>query len=114
VQVGVFVQSHSAVRKDVVLKTFGYLKSPPTYDIPSLLTRFEKGVVSIRTPAAIRLAPQVVLELLVDLTFLMHALATELHGELIDRHSLDGRWRAARQRFLRNHGLFCDTGLWPC
>jgi hypothetical protein len=105
--------AYTAVRKERVLKSLGYLKKPYSYAIIDVIDRFENNVVSTRTPAAIHKSPQTVLELLVDFTFILHAVTTELHRELIERHRLDGRWRASRQRFLRSNGAHCADGLWP-
>lgn len=105
--------AYTAVRRKQVLKSFGYLRGSQHHDIKEIVERFEKSVVQTRTPASISLKPQIVMELLVDLTFMIHALATELHHELIDRHGLDSRWRAGRQRFLRTHGLNTQEGDWP-
>jgi hypothetical protein len=105
--------AYTAVRRVNVLKSFGYLKQPSTYDMTEILDRFERSVVVVKTSASILLAPQVVLELLVDLTFILHAIANELHRELVDRHRLDGRWRIGRQQFLQKHGLNTKDGDWP-
>ncbi len=105
--------AYTAVRRLRVLKSLGYLKKPGMYDIASLLERFEKSLVAVRSPSSIFDAPQVVLELLVDFTFIIHAIATDLHQELLDRHGLDTRWRQARQRFLRAHGLNTPDMSWP-
>jgi hypothetical protein len=105
--------AYTAVRRRSVLKSFSYLRQPSTYDMTDLLARFEKNVLIAKNRDWISKAPQVVLEVLVDLTFIMHALATELHAELIDRHGLDGRWLIKRRRFLQTNGLNSGGGTWP-
>jgi hypothetical protein len=105
--------AYTAVRREQVLKSLRYLRQPRTYELEAVLERFERSLTQTRTRAAILAAPQVIMELLVDLTFIVHALATELHGELIDRHGLDGRWQAARRRFVRSNGLVTPEGAWP-
>ena len=57
--------------------------------------------------------PQIAILLLVDLAFILHALVSELHWELIDRHGLDRRWRLDRQAFLRKNGVLTKDGIWP-
>jgi hypothetical protein len=105
--------AYTAVRRENVLKSFNYLRAPSTYDIAEVLDRFERTLLSVKSSDRILLLPQVVLELLVDLTFIIHALATELHAELVDRHRLDVRWRGGRQRFLKTNKLTTEDGIWP-
>jgi hypothetical protein len=105
--------AYAAVRRTPVLKSLGYLKEPATYDMPKVLDRFETAVARVRTTASISQEPQKVLELLVDLTFIIHAIAKELHAELLDRCRLDKRWRTSRLRFLKENRLISDEGSWP-
>jgi hypothetical protein len=53
------------------------------------------------------------LEILVDFAFIIRAIVTDLHDELIERHRLDSRWRDARRRFLKANGLLSEKGYWP-
>lgn len=105
--------AYTAVRRERVLESFAYLKTPRTYDLAQILERFEKNVLVARGPETISAAPQVALGLLVDLAFVLHGLVSELHVELIDRHKIDRRWRMRRHAFLRRHGLIGDDGQWP-
>jgi hypothetical protein len=105
--------AYTAVRRETVLKSFGYLRSPNTYELEHILLRFERGLLAAKSSDPIHKTPQTVLELLVDLTFIIHALATELHSELVERHRLDLRWRGGRQRFLKSHKLSTESGVWP-
>lgn len=103
--------AYAAGRGEYVLKSFNFLRNPLSYDFADIIDRLENAVVSARSPSA---EPQKVLELLIWTTFALHAIATELHCELIDRHRLDPRWRNSRMRFLRNNDLRSESGIWPC
>jgi hypothetical protein len=105
--------AYTAVRRQPVLKSLGYLKTPVTYDFETLLDRFETNLSTLRIPGAFCHNPQAVMELLVDLTFIIHAIVTELHCDLVLRHGLDGRWRQSRQHFLCLNGLQSKDGIWP-
>jgi hypothetical protein len=105
--------AYTAVRRDYLLKSLSYLKSPATYDVEELIGRFERAVVQARNPAVLTNSPQLILEILVDMTFLIHAVVSELLRELVDRHSLDRRWLGCRQHFLRTKGLVAPEGCWP-
>jgi hypothetical protein len=105
--------AYAEIRRTTVLKALAYLKQPPTYDFATVLARLETAVVENRGPSAIDLNPQGVLELLVNLAFLLHAITHELHRELVDRHNLDSRWRLGRQRFLRTRGVLSGGQMWP-
>ena len=76
--------AYTAVRREHVLKSFSYLRQPATYDIGQILDRFESTLHRTRGRTPILNAPQTVLELLVDLTFILHAISIELHRELAD------------------------------
>lgn len=57
--------------------------------------------------------PAAVSRLLFHFTLLLQVLATNLHEELVSRHSLDKRWSDKRRHFLKRQGLE-DTGFpWP-
>jgi hypothetical protein len=102
--------AYTAGRNIVILKSLSYLRQPTSYDTADLINRFEDGVVRVKSTID---TPQEVLELLVDLTLIIHALVTELHSELLDRRRLDKRWRDARRRFVQKHGLINDGNAWP-
>jgi hypothetical protein len=104
---------YSAVRKVTTLKPLSYLKQPRTYDEAGIIDRFENSVVAANRPEALTERPQVILELLVDLCILLHSLSRELHNELLDRHSLDSRWRGARNRFVGLHRIPNEKDNWP-
>ena len=105
--------AYTAVRKKAVLKPLTYLRTPNSYDMAELLTRFERGISSVRTASAIQDDPQAVMQVLVDLTFILHALVSELHSELVERYRLDRRWMGYRTHFVRGHGLHSEDGCWP-
>lgn len=105
--------AYSAVRGKEVSKSFRYLRSPSTYDLAVVLGRFKNCLLMAKSADPIFRNPQIVLRLLVDLTFMIHSLVTELHAELIERHRLDKRWRGGRRRFLQANGLCSDDGVWP-
>lgn len=105
--------AYTAVRRVQVLKSFSYLRKPDTYDFLEVVDRFETAVVKVKSPASLFSHPQIVLEMLVDLTFLLLGLATDLHAELLDRHRIDGRWRDGRLRFLKTEKMDSKDGLWP-
>ena len=107
--------AYTAVRRKAVLKSFSFLREPCSYNTVELIERFERCLLTAPTSKAIQNTPQIVLELLIDLTFLMHAIATELHRELIDRHHLDTRWRLSRQKFLKDNKLIdlYTQRIWP-
>lgn len=106
--------AYSAVRRDRVLTSLTYLRSPLTYDCTLLLDRLESRLSAIHGISAITNQPQVVAELLVHYTFLLHAVTDALYFELLDRHPLDRRWAASRSRFLRDNGIYTDGQPWPC
>lgn len=106
--------AYSAIRRETVLKPLSYLRNPSTYEVAEVLDRFERNLNSVRTTNPITTTPQAVLEMLVDLTFIIHGLTTELHRELIERHGLDRRWRNSRRAFLRTNRLIADKEQgWP-
>lgn len=57
--------------------------------------------------------PSAYCRLLLHLTLLLHALATNLHQELIERHALDSRWTNLRAGFLKRQGVAKAGVTWP-
>lgn len=105
--------AYTAVRGRQVLKSLRYLRKPETYEIGQVLERFEDRLTTVTKPEAIARSPQAVFELLLDFSFIIHALATELHSDLASRHGIDDRWHDGRRRFLKANGLRFDGGHWP-
>jgi hypothetical protein len=105
--------AYTAVRRTNVLQSLNYLRKPSTYEVAEVLDRFESNLALARGRTPILSSTQAVLELLIDLTFLIHAITTELHSELLERHRLDVRWRGSRHRFLRTANLYTDDSVWP-
>lgn len=106
--------AYSGVRREQVLQSFSYLRSPHSYGFNELLDRFESNLARVRSPTALSREPQTITKLLVDYTFLLYALAIELHSELLERHSLDRRWALTRERFLRENDIYDSGEAWPC
>jgi len=46
-------------------------------------------------------------------TFLLHALATDLEEEVLERRGVDRRWHDARARFLKREGVLTKVSRWP-
>lgn len=105
--------AYTAVRRERVLGSFGFLKTPLTYDVEMLVEKLEQSVTSLGYQPTILTSPNKVLELLIWITFVLHLIVTELHVELLDRQRLDARWSESRLRFLRSNGMECDDGFWP-
>jgi hypothetical protein len=106
--------AYSAVRRDRVLKSLNYLRAPLTYDCSLLLDGFENRLATTRSTSAIVREPQAVAELLVYYTFILHALTDALYWEVVERHHLDRRWAASRERFLKKNDIFSADQRWPC
>lgn len=106
--------AYSAVRRDRVLASLAYLRSPATYDFDVLLDRFESKVCVVTGASTVAEHPQVVAELLVYYTFLLHAMTEALYAEVLDRHNLDQRWAKSRLTFLKNNNIYSAGEPWPC
>jgi hypothetical protein len=78
-----------------------------------LLDRFEAKLAITRSVSAITDEPQAMAELLVNYTFLLHALTDALYRELLDRHHLDRRWARVRDRFLKDNNIYTSDQRWP-
>lgn len=105
--------AYTSVRKLRILGTFGYLRTPQNYHIEDLVARFERSLLSVQSRDAMLLSPQTVCNLLVDYTFILHSIATELHIELISRNGLDRRWQMRRLTFLRSNNVLLKNTGWP-
>ena len=104
--------AYSGVRRTRMIAAYSYLKKPITYSLEGILGSFEGRVASIH-PGDIDKSPEVVAKLLMEYTFLIRALATELYEEVIDRRRIDTRWHNARIRFHGQNGLVTSAGTWP-
>jgi hypothetical protein len=106
--------AYSAVRRESILQSLGYLRSPLTYDCSLLLDRFETKLAAVRGAASLTQQPQIIAELLAYYTFLLHGLTGALYGELLERHQLDRRWSMSRDRFLAENNIYSSGAPWPC
>lgn len=106
--------AYSAVRRDSILQSLAFLRSPLTYDCGLLLDRFESKLSIVRSVTSLTEQPQTVAELLAYYTFLLHGLTCALYWELLERHHLDRRWSMSRVRFLRENNIYWAGEPWPC
>jgi hypothetical protein len=106
--------AYDAVRKIRTLDGFAYLKNPSHFLIERIIDRMESNIATVSKPISIIQNPRTVSRILVDMTFLLHAITTGLHKELIERNGLDPRWRHNRTRFLKGEGVCNKDLLWPC
>jgi hypothetical protein len=104
---------YATVRRANVLESFKYINVAGAYDADELLTHLEGSVVAL-TRGTVEEQPKMAARALVGFTFVLHAIARELHRELIDRHGIDQRWRNDRSRFMRDRGLLLEGQEWPC
>jgi hypothetical protein len=104
--------AYSGVRRTRILDSFSYLRHPLTYDFSEILERFEHRAISLTTNS-INNTPQEVAKLLVDYTFILYSLVTDLHSEVLDRRRINPRSRDARTRFGGDNGLSSGNGRWP-
>jgi hypothetical protein len=103
---------YAAVRREQMVERFAYLSTDSPDRFQDVVSRLESNVVALST-SSLRDQPKLASRVLVDLAFVLHAIARELQYEIVDRHSLDPRWRTARRNFLRDRGL-AKGGEWPC
>ncbi|WP_406694426.1 hypothetical protein V5E97_25455 [Singulisphaera sp. Ch08] len=106
--------AYDTIRRTRVLGNFDYLKGDKRVSVENLIDRLENNIALTRSASSVIQNPKIVSRMLVDFTFLLHAFVSELHEDLLNRNSLDNRWKHNRGRFLRGEGLYCDSGLWPC
>lgn len=105
--------AYSAVRGNRALYGFRRLANPRSYTGEELIGKLEDALSSLQGARSIFDAPHEGATLLVAYVLVLHALATEMHGELLERHGFDTRWREARLRFLREHGVSTAADNWP-
>lgn len=95
------------------IDTLRYLQKADHLTIEKLVDSFENQLVAITGKGDPSTNPAPLCRLLLQLTLLLQALATNLHEDLISRHSLDSRWAGLRNRFYQRQGLLLDSVLWP-
>jgi len=105
--------AYNTVRRVQTLDSFRYLRHETSGDIQNVIDRFESNIATVRSPDDILNKPKIVIKLLVDLTFLIYALTTELHFELLERNNIDRRWRDSRLKFVNQEGLYPSGKVWP-
>lgn len=106
--------AYDAVRRSPILGSFSHLRPPVPYAIDHLIDRFETTVVGL-TSNTIQSQLEFAGKALIDLTFLLHKIAIDLHRELIDRNRLDKRWANNRRVFLEAKVTSStQREIWPC
>jgi hypothetical protein len=106
--------AYSAVRRQHVLDSFRFIDVSDAKTVESVVDRLESNVAALPRGATVDSAPNLCARLLADTTFLLNALARSLHAEVVERRSLDGRWRRNRETFISSAGLTLASGDWPC
>lgn len=104
--------AYVAVRRAGGIPSFRRFRLPSSYTPEEYIARLEDSVARLAPFGSVEDAPQAVAEVLVMVAIGLHAIALDLHDEVLDRHGLDLRWRAARRMFVRQHVTVADA-VWP-
>jgi hypothetical protein len=102
------------IRRVGAIGSFTFIRTDDAEDVERIVNRFENSAAGASAGNAMEQAPRTVVQLLVDLAFLVHVAATDLYQEIAERRSLDRRRQNLRQRFLTECGMQCERGIWPC
>lgn len=106
--------AYGAVRKRHILDGFRYLNTSESYNHEDIIDRFETNAAALQRYLQLDEQAKLSCQLLVDMTFLLHSIATDLHAEIVERHKLDSRWLKERKKFISDQGLTDGTVSWPC
>lgn len=105
--------AYDAVRRQQVLGNFSYLRPAEPQEVERLIDRFETNVLGL-TSNSLNSQLKTAGRCLIDLTLIMHGIATDLHEDLVERNGLDKRWMGSRQSFVKERGLGSrKAGIWP-
>ena len=102
------------MRQNRLLDSFGFLRTDRPHDIQEVIGRLETNAIAAAGGRSVELEPRLATHMLADLTFLLRALTTSLHDEIVDRYRLDNRWSLKRWQFSERNGMKFEKAEWPC
>lgn len=105
--------AYTAPRYASKIGTYSYL-SGQRATITTVIDRLESNTIAMRFTSSVEDQPKVALQMLADLTILLNRMAHSLHNEVVDRSSIDKRWRNSKKRFCVEQGVLVDGVPWPC
>ena len=101
------------VVKNTEIDIARYMKQRTPATFNSLLDEYESEVIRLTTPTAAGDHMKEISRLLCLYAFMMTALVTGLHSEILDRQSGDPRWRDLRSRFFAERCPSASRAIWP-
>jgi hypothetical protein len=90
-----------------------YLKRSAPFSDSDMVSEFEDHLLRVSTPFRPVFESTLLCRLLLLFTLIMSGVTISLHSELLERNSLDRRWRSLRDSFLQDTGVQRDGVTWP-
>jgi hypothetical protein len=106
--------AYGAVRKTTPSAVYGAIAVDPPATVQEVIDRFEANSSSLISGRPIQEQIGPATRVLIDLTFILDMLLTELLLEVSDRRNIDSRWLVARNSFRRLHARSFIERAWPC
>lgn len=104
---------YDVIRRGGVLGSFSFVNTEDSEEGEVVISRFENSAAALASGAPVERSPQGIVRLLVDFTFILHMIVSDLYEELVKRHALDRRRLVRRENFAVGRGLSLSAGIWP-
>jgi hypothetical protein len=106
--------AYDTVRGRDALAYSKVVKPPGSRALQTIVDLYRDALAGLGKPAAdFSATPPRYAALLVGFAFLIDAVATDLHADMSDRHSLAKDWKRRRQLYLLRHASGPDGAAWP-
>ena len=106
-------KGYTNVRRSPGINAFGVIQAKQSPTFADALNRLEDNLARLPMRATVLDNPTIATAILVDLTFALDAIATDLHQEVVDRRHLDRRWNNSRNDFIRRQFSLFEARSWP-
>jgi hypothetical protein len=104
---------YCSVRRRSILKAFGRIQVDPATSFSDGLTRLENNVAALPRTSGVMGDLNGVTSILIDVTFILDAIAKELLQDVVERRRIDKRWNRARSEFFEDQFRSFGGRSWP-
>jgi hypothetical protein len=104
---------YAAGREVPTIRAFGSLRVDPPSNFDEALSRLENCVAAIPHQPVVADNLNNMTHLLIEMTFILDCIATDLHKEVVARRHIDVRWQNARSTFFDQQFAAYGVNSWP-
>ena len=105
--------AYGAMRQSSPAAVLGMIDCERGCSVSSVVNRLEENTAALQRGVDVRYQIRTAVMVLIDLCFTLDILAHDLINDVAERRYLDGRWKLARDRFVRAKYSQYHSKPWP-